>query len=751
MGIQVFGNAPYLGHTGYNNHAKNFFNHLNKFIPTRVKNYTYCENIDYLSEEEINILVEQELDGRIVGNPFAQNENDTLVNIVLADTNHELFYRDYSHPMIAYNVWESTRQPVSFFNRLLQYDQFWCPSNWQRDCTIYQGYPSENIKVIHEGVGKLFVPNTNEKVKIQLFNKYNIPKNAFVFMIFGKWEHRKSTMEMVRAWHNTFGDRSDCYLVISADNNFSTDGMETTEERLDHYNLNHPNIRILHFVSRSEYVQWLQHGSCLLTCSRSEGWNLPLMEALACGTPSICSDWGAQLEFANGLAYKVQVREGKHPYQVYMMENTEELGYWGEPDFYNLEYIMNYVYDVYDRAKETALKNSIKLRETFTWENAAKTAAEHIEGLCKNNNYYFNQEAYYNIDFIDGPKVEIIGNSTVPHLVTLIDLNPPTVEYQQEILPNNWVKASKKYYKDWFITIHKGTELIEKHLFDLKRQRVLISFDSKSLGDTIAWVPQVEEFRLKHQCHVFLSTFWNHLFKSSYEGIEFIEPGDVIHDIYASYSIGCYDGSTTKNKFDWRTVPLQKVCSDILGLEYEERICKLGVDIGPRPIDHKYVTISEFSTFQGKHWNYPEGWQIICDHLNLIGYEVMSISKEKSNLKHISHQNGKSINETITNIYHSDFFIGVSSGPSWISWALEKPTILISGFTKEWVEFQNKCQRVINKYVCHGCYNDLNFKLDRGDWEWCPTNSNYICTKSIGPMQVIEAIDKIIQTKGLLS
>jgi hypothetical protein len=37
---------------------------------------------------------------------------------------------------------------------------------------------------------------------------------------------------------------------------------------------------------------------------------------------------------------------------------------------------------------------------------------------------------------------------------------------------------------------------------DLTNKRVYISFDSKSLGDSIAWIPYVLEFKKKHDCKV---------------------------------------------------------------------------------------------------------------------------------------------------------------------------------------------------------------------------------------------------------
>ena len=80
-----------------------------------------------------------------------------------------------------------------------------------------------------------------------------------------------------------------------------------------------------------------------------------------------------------------------------------------------------------------------------------------------------------------------------------------------------------------------------------------------------------------------------------------------------------------------------------------------------------------------------------------------------------------------------------------MAWALEVPTILISGFSKPHQEMQN-VHRVINETVCNGCFGRHVF--DRGDWNWCPdhkgTERQFECTKSIPFDMVRPKIDKIL-------
>ncbi len=446
MGIQVVGHTSFLGHTGYNNHSKNFFTHLNKHIPTRIRNYTYHEDLSYLKPEELSLLIEQDWQDPPykIGSPFVRDPASTLVNIVLNESHHYFFYDQYDSPMIAYNVWESTKQMPEYFNRILEYDQFWCPTEWQRQCTIDQGYPEHRVKVVPEGVnGEIFYPakkSNSISEKKKLFKKYSIPHDNFTFIIFGRWDYRKSTTEMIQAFCEEFKNDNKVTLILSADNPFSSDGMETTEQRLKHYKLPTNKIKVVHFPPREDYIKFIQHGNCLLSCSRSEGWNLPLMEALACGTPSVASNWGGHLEFADGVAHLVDVPKELPPTQVFMVDSEFDLGVWGEPDFDHMKKIMRDVYNDYPAAKEDALTKSKFIRKEYTWDNAAKIAETHIKELCEK--------------VISIPKVEKLDNAFNTSF-EVVDGMPRTLfktnaNFKGKVFVVIQSEDDEQHYEEWF-------------------------------------------------------------------------------------------------------------------------------------------------------------------------------------------------------------------------------------------------------------------------------------------------------------
>lgn len=358
-----------------------------------------------------------------------------------------------------------------------------------------------------------------------------------------------------------------------------------------------------------------------------------------------------------------------------------------------------------------------------------------------------------NINFIDGAFVEILDDLKNEYMIEFIDKKTSNVEYGLRILSNHWSKTYKKYFVDWRIKINSHENFKQIYDISLSNKNILISFESSSIGDTIAWIPYVEEFRKKHNCNLYCSTFHNQLFEDEYNKIIFIKPGTTVNKIYAKYCLGLMmkDGKYNDeyHPSDPKKLPLQQIATDILGLEFNEIRPKMSI---PKKKTKEQVAIAIHSTAQTKYWNYPNGWQIITDYILSKGYEVILLSSEEDgymgnkNPKGVIHKRFKTLKGVVNEINNSVLFIGLSSGLSWISWAVNTPTILISGFTDDFLEPKNGVDRVINKDVCHGCWSRHTF--DPGDWNWCPDHKNtdrqFECTKQITPNSVIQHINKYI-------
>jgi autotransporter strand-loop-strand O-heptosyltransferase len=197
------------------------------------------------------------------------------------------------------------------------------------------------------------------------------------------------------------------------------------------------------------------------------------------------------------------------------------------------------------------------------------------------------------------------------------------------------------------------------------------------------------------------------------------------------------------------TIPLQKTATNILGLDFKE--IKPIIDFNPKekPYKNKYVTIAPQSTSGLKYWNNENGWDEVVSFLINEGYDVVNVSVENCNLKNVINIKDTSIKNTMNVIHHSDFLIGLSSGLSWLAWAIDKHVVIISNFTQKDHEFTSNCTRIINESVCNGCWNKPIFKFDKNDWNWCPehkgTTRQFECHKSITGENVIKKLKPLIK------
>lgn len=388
--LKILAHTCFIGTTGYANHARSFFTSLNKFHQVKVRNLTIGNSWNgynitphdgesYMTEEMKGMLYQQTLynpDGSRTDYPIYSYNKEFKpdIHIILMEMDQHYYYDDYDGYKIAFCVWESTRFPEHFFNQLLKFDEIWVPTQWQFDCLVEQGCPPEKIQVIPEGVDvETFKP-------IKKYEK----KEKFRFLHFGRWDYRKGTTEILRAFSEEFADDENVEMIASVENPYPNDGLTSTEERVKFHNIDSKRIKFLNFPPREEYVKYLQDGDVFVSCSRSEGWNLPLIEAMACGTPSIYSEWGGQLQFAEGKGLPVKIK-GFVPANY---EHKEWPGEYCEPDWNDLKFKMRQAYEYYTAIWIRTFKGEYKkIHENFNWEHIGKIASDRLEKI--NNSFAF--------------------------------------------------------------------------------------------------------------------------------------------------------------------------------------------------------------------------------------------------------------------------------------------------------------------------------------------------------------------------
>ena len=524
-------------------------------------------------------------------------------------------------------------------------------------------------------------------------------------------------------------------------------GPENNKKFFEKYNFNYDKLNVMYNLSETDLLRLYQSHDIFLHPSILEAGhpNLTLLEAISCGLPIV-----GTLEDDNNL-------EGLYKSN----RDVDEI-------INGITHVINN-YDTYK--KLTALTSKEK-----SWENIVNTLIGFYDTSMKNQlieiyestkiNHKDSVESQNSIvfDFNNKSKVEILGEIKKEYNLKFINKQNNKLVYESDISNNMWTQANFAYFIDWNIQIRdkQTNSLVSDFNLDLKNKTVKIVNESPSLGDGVSWVACIDLFQKKHNCIVDYYTPNKDLFEIEYPNINFYNYNHVKDEnYYASYKIGCFDPNDNSiSPADYRTQNLQQIATNILGLDYEEVKTKIHIKDKDRKLQEKYVCISTASTSGCKHWQHIDGWQKVVDHLNNNGYKVVVIQKETLNymdlqgLKNVIHPQTQSIHEAISWIYNCEFFVGLSSGNSWLAWALDKKVLLISGFTKSFNEFFTP-YRVINESVCNGCWNDVKYKFNAGDWNWCPkyknTKKQFECTTEISFEMVKEKLINIINDVNSIS
>ncbi len=173
--------------------------------------------------------------------------------------------------------------------------------------------------------------------------KYGIDETPYIFSI-GTVQPRKNYGRLIQALARIRASGFDIQLVIAGGRGWLEDSIYDTihqEKMQDH-------VHFIGFVDEDDLPS-LYHGAlCLAFPSLYEGFGLPILESMACGTPVITSNISSLPEVAGDAATII------NPYDV--EELAHSIG----------QLIQN------QNLRETLIKRGYERAGEFTWENSAR-------------------------------------------------------------------------------------------------------------------------------------------------------------------------------------------------------------------------------------------------------------------------------------------------------------------------------------------------------------------------------------------
>ena len=173
-------------------------------------------------------------------------------------------------------------------------DRFIAVSQYTADDLVRRaGVPASKIDVVYHGLDPVF--SAGEGV-----NAARAPASRPYFLAVGGVSPRKNSRRLIEAftrWRGRGGHRTAYRLCItgtSLDPSFAANGAQLPEA-----------VSLLGYVDKAELPGLYAGAAAFLYPGVYEGFGLPIIEAMACGTPVLTSSTGAAPEVAGGAAILV--------------------------------------------------------------------------------------------------------------------------------------------------------------------------------------------------------------------------------------------------------------------------------------------------------------------------------------------------------------------------------------------------------------------------------------------------------------
>lgn len=349
----INGYGPAFGYLGYQVHARRFFCALD-----RLESVALASTNTRAAEFEVSPQLASMLE-----RGARMHRADPSIAIDYGNN----FHRCGGDWRIGYTVFEYTRLAADWHHGLRQVDEVWTTSTWGRDVLLLNGFDPSRLAVVPEGFDpEVFHPGLKSR---------RSRDGTFRFLCVGKWEVRKGQRELLQAWARAFTPEAPVELVLLCDNPFVR-GFDPQAEIARMALGPTAPIRVARPAPTDrEMAQLYADADCFVLPTRAEGWGLPIMEAMACGTPVITTRYSAMTDYANDdNAYLLDVKRLVPVHDPLFFPQAGERGLWAEIDLDQLVALMRQVVEQREAAAARGRRAAADMLRAWTWDHAARIA-----------------------------------------------------------------------------------------------------------------------------------------------------------------------------------------------------------------------------------------------------------------------------------------------------------------------------------------------------------------------------------------
>lgn len=250
-------------------------------------------------------------------------------------------------------------------------DYIFVCSEWAKQVVIDNDIvDADRVSVVPLGVDtEIFKPN------------YFRDSQKTIFLNAGKWEVRKGHDILPSMFNTAFTPEDNVELHLMTENPFP---QVNNQDWLSKY-MNTPMGRAgkIKYITRvkthNEVYNVISKAHCGIFPARAEGWNLELLEMMACGAEVITTNVTGHTEFINKeCAYTVDC-PNKEVANDGIWFNGQ--GMWHSIGQNEFDEFVNHMRDVHEKCKLEPVNNQegIEVANRYSWANSAQTLVKTIE------------------------------------------------------------------------------------------------------------------------------------------------------------------------------------------------------------------------------------------------------------------------------------------------------------------------------------------------------------------------------------
>ena len=281
-----------------------------------------------------------------------------------------------------YNIgcwfWELSQFPPHLYSSFERFDEMWAASSFIHE-SLARVSPVPVVRM------PLALPPEPQIDRNLNRSDFGLSPDVFIFFFtfdFASVLERKNPVGLINAFKMAFGDRNDSLLLLKVVHS------EQHPSELDRLKTacSTSNIRILdRLLSRPQMNTLLSISDCFVSLHRSEGFGIPIAEAMLLEKPVIVTSYSANMDFttpANSFLVRHKLIEIDQDYGPY-----RKGWLWADPDLHHAAQLMRYAYENRDICIETGRRARMDILQSF---HPAVAGKQMEDRLCRVS---FNIEA----------------------------------------------------------------------------------------------------------------------------------------------------------------------------------------------------------------------------------------------------------------------------------------------------------------------------------------------------------------------